>query len=265
MSKLTKEKPQLYVDETGMKYYGIPANAYFYVMRPELGAWIEAKHELERSDEPWNQFTPGEHFSPSGNRPPLVFQIENAIRFSVRGDATKDKYATIGEIGEDGTKPFEGSIRFEMSGTHEDSYTKASSGYVCLLTGTVGSKTDTLLLTVKLTESLVESIYRELIARPEAMLSVRLNFAYYQDEMDARHIRGAVLLERDAHIPILEASVSVVDVPHDWAGDSQSIEAPGEAVSPMPVIAQPDFAPLVMRLNWALGLLTLLILVMLFK
>lgn len=272
MTKLTKEAPQLYVSETGLKYYGIPRNAWFFIPYPEVRGWVEAKHNLDLSDEPWNQFAPGEHFSPGGNRPPLVFQSESRLKRSIMSDAKAAKYVSIGQIGEDGKTPFKGSIRFELSGAHQGDYRENPSGLVWLAPGDGDSSSDTIYISIQLSPDTLDDLCRELIARPQAMLHARVNFAYYQDEIDARHPRGPILIERDAQIPIIEAHVAVVDRPFGWTDpeewDATGREEKGPDPLPAPpqvVVATSDNVAVVQRLNWAIGLLVLLVLVCLLR
>jgi hypothetical protein len=204
------------------------------------------------------QYYPGEAFALLNPRTPLTFQTERA-HHKIYGEARS--VGPMGLIGEDGESPFEGVIHFYMEGIDEEALGPDSPSGVVIL-----DSADALSLSVYLSDTMVERICRELIARPDALLSVSLRFGYYRYYCPIGGFYGRNLLERDTETPIIEAHVQVVDRPLDWADNDKAIEPPREAAPEAPVVVHPpDFSPLVMRLNWAVGLLVLLVLVMLFK
>jgi hypothetical protein len=268
MAKLSKAQSQLYVENEGefpARYYGTPISFWFIAEQPTIRAWVESKHKLDYENEVWNQFTPnGEPFHPIGNRHPLVFQTNEPIRRSIWSTLKPGHCVTFGKISEDGLSPFDGLIEFYAKGAGGE-HDELPHGTVWLAPADEGVPKETMYVSLVLEPGQLEAICREIIARPDAVLSIRLNFAAYQEEIERRISRGQGMfrLELDAHIPIIESQLSVVDRPQDE--DRPAAGNLPDAPPPVaPVVVQPDFAPAVTRLNWALVLLVLIVLVMLF-
>jgi hypothetical protein len=269
MAKLTKTQSQLYVENEGeypSKYYGTPQSLWFIADQPAIQAWVDSKHKLDFQNEVWNQFTPnGEAFSPIGLRPPLAFQTNEPMRRSISATLRPGKYVSLGKIGEDGLSPFDGSIEFHAKGDGGE-YSEPSHGSVWLAPAHNDLGKETIYISLVLEHDQLESVCREMVTRPDAVLSIRLKFAAYQHEIEQRvnSGQGMFRLEPDAHIPIIEAKLAVVDLPENTS-HAAAADLPVEPASVVPIVVQPNLSSFVVRINWALGLLALLILVMLFR
>jgi hypothetical protein len=268
MTKLTKTAPQCYVTEEGSKFYGTPQNVWFYAEQPNLRSAVASEQKLNYENEVRNQFTPsGEAFRPIGNREPLAFVIEAPVHRSIFGNVHPGKFLTIGKIGEDGQEKFDGSIWFHVEAAGGE-YDLPQCGTVWLAPSDT-SPSETLHLSLYMAEEQIEAIYADIIARPNAVLTIRLNFAVYQNEIEARinSTYQTLLLESNAHIPITEAELAVIDNPYGFEKAVSDPDKDGASKPTVPtmVLERSDNSLVLQRLNWVIGLLVLLVLVILFR
>ena len=270
MPKWSKEAPQLYLDERGQKYYGVPRLVFFKVENHAITSWLEAEHKLDYEHEPWNQFAPnGEAFLPGGHRKPLPFGTETPMRRSIQAKLRTFDDFTIGKIGPEGEARFKGDIYLNVCCAGGE-YDLPPHGTVSLFSSQDNSE-DCLHVSVTLAGSQLEALCGDLIARPAAVLGFRVKFACYENETDEMacelNSHRSLLLEVDAHIPIIEVQLSVHDRPDETPPlTPESLGQPSDYPTNLPLQAHPksDDA-IVLRLNWTVALLVAMIIVLFFR
>lgn len=257
MPAFTKEQMHLYVSDTGTKYYGVPRQAHFNLTVPLVRAAVNAKYPLDSSNEPWEAFTPKEAFIGSGGgREVLAFDSIDPMSHTIYGEAEADKDFSIGCIGPDGDHVVDQPVHIQIRAVDPAYAREKPHGYVIRYD-------NRFFASIYLPRERVEELARELIARPSAVLHANLNFAYYQSEIDDREFAGPILIENKVQIPIIEASIVVASLP-PLLPEPVMNDRPEPAPQPV-VVPATDFSPVVTRLNWAIGLLVVLILVAMFN
>ncbi|MDH2135121.1 hypothetical protein N5J77_28750 [Sphingobium yanoikuyae] len=269
MAKLTKTQKHVYVENDGeyrATYFGTPKVFWFIADQLNVRASTEARHNLDYKNDPWDQFAPnGEAFRPLGQRAPLAFHVNTAMRRSISATLQPDKYVSFAKISEAGLTPHEGSIRLHIKGT-DDETTEQPHGSVWLAPAAEGLGEEEIYVSLVLEETNLDAICRELADRPASILRACVKFAAYQEDMDRKYGGGGGIfgVEEDADIPIIEATLEVVD---DWRNPAVATKADLPAVvgPEQPRNDQPNFTELVKRMNFAVALLAILILVAILK
>jgi hypothetical protein len=178
-------------------------------------------------------------------------------------------YLIIGKIGPEGEAPFQGEINLGISGSGGEN-DLPPHGTVWLAPSRDDAE-ECIHVSVMLAETHLDALCRELIARPEAILGVRVKFACYQNEYEQMawdvDIQQTVLIEADAHIPIIEVQLSVNDSPKDKRpGLVGAIHQQISAQNPQsPAAKAINHTALLIRCNWAIGLLLVIIIVLILK
>jgi hypothetical protein len=281
VGKLVKIKSTQYAEEADQQkaaYVAIPRNVWFYAKEPLVRTSLSGKEDYNLSGQPWDYFQASkEHFEPSGHREVLPFTSGTDLLHTISSKVALQENRVIMKLSEDGAHPFDGSIHLSIRAVEADEHDggtqKSPHGTVWLALGDPEShdfNSDALYLNLALEAVRLDRVAEELIARPGAALSVRLKFSLYQDQGEYRFaeywMRQTFLLEPDFQTPIVEYEVTVVD------GESEKPEPPcleddadgqQSPVSLGPVIV--DNSLVSQRLNWVIGLLARLVVLVLFK
>ena len=265
-------------DQSQFAYSAVPRSVWFSSKLPSLRASLGGKANYNLSDRPMDHFQATEEsFHPFGNREVLPFTTASELLHSISDEVNLEESRTIKAISEEGEQPFNGPIYLSIRAAEADDYTsgtqKSPHGAVWFAVGQPDShdfKSDAIHITLVLEAARLDGLVRELIARPGSALSLRAMFSLYQARDEDRFaeywMRQTFLLEPGYTAPIVEYDVSVVNGPVAQPEPRAAGERPpthSSNTSETPIIVGSSSAA--RQMNWVIGLLTVLVLLALFK